>query len=67
MSGYKSMIGLQEIHLKFKDKKRLKMKKKNANSNHKKDGMALLDTIDIKIRNIIIDQKGHFNDKNVIH
>lgn len=29
--------------------------------------MALLDTIDIKIRNIIIDQKGHFNDKNVIH
>lgn len=41
--------------------------KKNANSNHKKDGMALLDTIDIKIRNIIIDQKGHFNDKNVIH
>lgn len=53
--------------LNLKTKRDWKWKKKNANSNHKKDGMALLDTIDIKIRNIIIDQKGHFNDKNVIH
>ena len=57
---------LQETHLKFKGKNRLKVKgwKKisHVNGNQKKAGMAILisDKIDFKIKTIIKDKEGHY-------
>lgn len=51
---------LQETHLRYKDKNRLKVKGWNTNSNQERPGVAMLISKDFKSRKITREKKEHY-------